>query len=332
MYQLIRPLLFRLNPEAAHIATLNLLSRFGRKRLPPETDPVELWGLRFPNKVGMAAGWDKNGDCIDALFGLGFGFVEVGTVTPRPQVGNSKPRLFRVPQAGALINRMGFNNMGVAYLVQNLERRRLPGIVGVNIGKNKSTPNELAYEDYVHCLEKVYPYASYITINISSPNTPGLRDLQSEQALDVLLTAVMNRRLALADQYQRQVPIVVKLSPDYPHQEIEVFVNMLLKHQVDGVIATNTSVDHSAVEHFRYGQEQGGLSGIPICSKSTDTISEIHRIAGNQLPIIGVGGIHDRLSAQEKYNAGATLIQLYTGMIYKGPKLIKQLALQAQIK
>lgn len=326
MYRLIRPLLFKLNPEVAHQVTLNLLHRFGQKCKPAESDPVELWGLNFPNRVGLAAGWDKNGDCIDALFGLGFGFVEVGTVTPRPQIGNPKPRLFRVTQASALINRMGFNNKGVDYLVQNLKQRRVPGIVGVNIGKNKETPNDRAHEDYVLCLEKVYPHASYITINISSPNTPGLRDLQSEEALDRLLTAIMNRRLALSDQYRRHVPIVVKLSPDYPHEEIKSFINILTKHQVDGVIATNTSIDHSSVSHYRFGDEQGGLSGAPITAKSTSTISEVSRIAGGQLPIIGVGGIHDQETAQEKYHAGATLIQLYTGLIYKGPSLIKALA------
>lgn len=302
-----------------------MLRWFGKRAAVPITDPVELFGLRFPNRVGLAAGWDKDGECIDQLFGLGFGFVEVGTVTPRPQEGNPKPRLFRIPKAGAVINRMGFNNKGVDNLVTNLKRRSVAGIVGVNIGKNKDTPNERAHEDYVHCLTKVYAYADYVTINISSPNTPGLRDLHAAESLELLLRELARARSKLEQQQQRRVPLLIKLSPDFPHQQLEVFLNIALKHSIDGVIATNTSVSRDGVEGLGHGDEAGGLSGRPIAQRATATVAAIKAISGDRLEIIGVGGIDSEAAAQAKLNAGASLVQLYTGLVYEGPKLIKRI-------
>lgn len=326
MYRLIRPLLFCLDPEIAHRLAQQFLNLCIPKCKPNnQQSPIELMGLKFPNRIGMAAGWDKNGDCIDALLSLGFGFVEVGTVTPRPQPGNSKPRLFRIPKAHAVINRMGFNNRGVDYLVARLKQRRVPGIVGVNIGKNKDTPNDRAYEDYNICLEKVYLYADYITINLSSPNTPGLRDLQAEHQLDALLAHIDHCRQQLAQQHDKRVPMLVKLSPDYPHAELEAFVNILLKHHIDGIIATNTSLSREGVEGLKNGSEAGGLSGSPIADRATKTVAAIAAIAGSNLPIIGVGGIDSVVAAKAKFMAGASLIQLYTGLIYQGPVLLKHL-------
>ena len=322
MYPLLRWFLFKLDPEVSHQFTLRLLSRLGRRKQSPVHHPITLWGLQFPNRVGMAAGWDKNGDCIDALFGLGFGFVEVGTVTPRPQAGNPKPRLFRLQSDSAIINRMGFNNKGVDYLVSRLQSRTVPGIVGVNIGKNKDTPNERAYEDYLFCLERVYDYADYITINISSPNTPGLRELQSEEALTTLLSKINDRRRALEALHGRRVPLLVKISPDYPHDQLESFVNTLLNQSIDGIIATNTSVDRSLVDQVQHRNEQGGLSGRPIATRSNHMIAALQALAGDRLPIIGVGGIDSEAAAKEKFRAGAALIQLYSGLVYEGPGLI----------
>lgn len=328
-YRLLRPIIFCLDPEKAHRLTQIILRLFGRKSAPAITNKKNLFGLTFPNSVGLAAGWDKNGECIDALFGLGFGFVEVGTVTPRPQQGNAKPRLFRLTQAEAIINRMGFNNKGVDYLVEQLKKRRVAGIVGVNIGKNKDTPNERAHEDYVQCLEKVYAYADYITINISSPNTPGLRDLHAEQSLDLLLREIDKARRNLAQHVQRSVPLLIKLSPDFPHQELEVFIKIILKHNINGIIATNTSMTREAVAGLKHADEKGGLSGKPIAERATHTIAAIKRIAGESLPIIGVGGIDSVAAANEKYAAGADLIQVYTGLVYQGPRLVQQLASKA---
>ncbi len=326
MYRLIRPLLFCLDPETAHRLAQQFLNLCVPKRQPKsQQSPIELMGMKFPNRIGMAAGWDKNGDCIDALLSLGFGFVEVGTVTPRPQSGNPKPRLFRIPRAQAMINRMGFNNHGVDYLVARLQQRRMPGIVGVNIGKNKDTSNEYAYKDYNTCLEKVYTYADYITINLSSPNTPGLRDLQAEHQLDALLAQIDYCRQELAQRHGKYVPLLVKLSPDYPHSELEAFINILLKHQIDGIIATNTSLSREGVEGLPNALEAGGLSGRVIADRATQAVAAIAAIAGPNLPIIGVGGIDSIEAAEEKFTAGASLIQLYTGLIYQGPALLNQL-------
>lgn len=325
LYQLLRPLIFCFKPEAAHRWSQRLLRYFGKRVSPAATDPTQLFGLTFPNKVGMAAGWDKDGECIDQLFGLGFGFVEVGTVTPRPQMGNPKPRLFRLPAAQAVINRMGFNNKGVDNLVNNLKARRVAGIVGVNIGKNKDTPNERAHEDYVYCLERVYPYADYVTLNISSPNTPGLRDLHASEHLEKLLDHVTAAQQRLETEFKRHVPLLIKLSPDFPHNQLEVFLNTALKQGIEGIIATNTSVSRDAVNGLRHGSEAGGLSGRPIAEQATQTIAAIKKITGDKLPIIGVGGIDSPEAAQQKFAAGADLIQLYTGLIYQGPGLVRSI-------
>lgn len=326
MYQLLRPLIFCLDPEKAHRLSMQLLNKFVRKKMTAVVaNPIQIIGLNFPNRIGLAAGWDKDGDYIDALFSLGFGFVEVGTVTPLPQSGNPKPRLFRLPFAKAIINRMGFNNKGVDYLVECLKARQVPGIIGVNIGKNKQTTNERAYNDYVICLRKIYAYADYVVINISSPNTPGLRDLHSEAYLTQLLRVLNETRLELAVTYKKRLPLLVKLSPDFPYLELPTFVDILLKYQIDGVIATNTTITRDGVIGLPQANEEGGLSGKPLAARSTQMISEIKKIAGDRLPIIGVGGIDSVESARAKFEAGASLVQVYTGLIYEGPRLISQL-------
>lgn len=326
MYQYLRPLIFLLDPEKGHQLTIQLLSKVIKKKMTPVVfHPRQLLGLNFPNRVGVAAGFDKNGECIDALLSLGFGFVEVGSVTPLPQEGNPKPRLYRLPEAHAVINRMGFNNKGVDYLVERLKARQVPGIVGVNIGKNKETANEQAYRDYLICLKKVYAYADYIVINISSPNTPGLRDLQSEAYLATLLERLSAARNELRAVHRKQVPLLVKLSPDFPHQELAAFIDVLLKHNIDGVIATNTTVSRDGVAALPHATEAGGLSGRPLFKQSTEMLREIKKNAQDRLVIIGVGGIDSASSAQEKFAAGADLIQVYTGLIYEGSALVKTL-------
>ena len=332
MYQLLRNLLFCLDAETAHGLTQRLLRLFFpaclAKRFQPKNPdtPLQVFGLSFPNRIGIAAGWDKNGECIDQLFGLGFGFVEVGTVTPKPQAGNPRPRLFRLKDYDAIINRMGFNNKGVDRLVENLKKRKLPGIIGVNIGKNKITPNEQAFEDYLICLNKVYPYADYITINISSPNTPGLRDLHAAEALDHLLQQLTDARKNLQSEHQKQVPLLVKLSPDLSTSELQTTIELLLKHEIDGVIATNTTVSRDRVKDHPLAKEQGGLSGRPVQSQARLMVAAIHEMAGDRLPIIGVGGIDSTASANSLFAAGAGLLQVYTGLIYRGPTLIRKLA------
>lgn len=326
MYQYLRPLIFLLDPERAHQLTIQLLSKIIKKKMTPVVShPQQLWGLHFPNRVGVAAGFDKNGECIDALLSLGFGFVEVGTVTPLPQEGNPKPRLYRLPKARAVINRMGFNNKGVDYLVERLKARQVPGIVGVNIGKNKETANDQAYRDYLICLKKVYAYADYIVINISSPNTPGLRDLQSEAYLTTLLQHVTVARDELRMTHRKRVPLLVKLSPDFLYQELATFIDVLLKNHIDGVIATNTTVSRDGVGDLPHAAEAGGLSGRPLSKRSTEMLREIKKNTQDRLVIIGVGGIDGIESAQEKFAAGANLIQVYTGLIYEGPALVKAL-------
>lgn len=331
IYSLIRPLLFRLNPEKAHYLTLNILKylypswvrQLYLKTLP--IHPIKICGLTFKNPIGLAAGLDKNGDYIHLLAGLGFGFIELGTVTPKPQSGNPKPRLFRIPEAQALINRMGFNNLGVAHLVSHLQHRpsKEEVIIGANIGKNKMTALENAADDYCYCLTQVYPYVDYVTINISSPNTPGLRQLQSAQFLRGLLADLSTTRQQLTLQYERQVPLWVKISPDLSLKELDDLVALFLEYQVDAVIATNTTIDHDEVARFANGQEEGGVSGLPLFNSSTRLIHELKQRLQGKIPIIGVGGVMSADAASMKLSAGATLVQLYSGLIYEGPQLIK---------
>ncbi|EEI47884.1 dihydroorotate oxidase [Proteus mirabilis ATCC 29906] len=282
-------------------------------------------GLSFKNPLGLAAGLDKNGDCIDALGAMGFGFIEVGTVTPRAQVGNDKPRLFRLVEAEGLINRMGFNNLGVDNLIENVKQSQYGGVLGINIGKNKDTPVEQGKDDYLICMEKVYPYAGYIAINISSPNTPGLRTLQYGEALDDLLSAIKNKQLELQGKYQKYVPVAVKIAPDLTHEELIQVADSLVRHHIDGVIATNTTLDKSLVSGLDHCNEAGGLSGRPVQSKSTQIIRQLNEELKGTLPIIGVGGIDSLTAAREKMDAGASLIQVYSGFIYHGPALIKSI-------
>lgn len=327
-YALIRPALFALDPETAHDLTIAALSRagpvagFACGRV--EGCPVKVMGLEFPNAVGLAAGLDKNGEAIDGLAALGFGFLEIGTVTPRPQPGNPRPRLFRLPEAEAIINRMGFNNHGVAALVENVRRARYRGILGINIGKNAATPIEHAADDYLACLDAVYPHASYVTVNISSPNTKNLRELQTKDALDHLLTQLKRRQEELAQKHGRHVPIALKIAPDLDPTQIAAIADLLRRHRMDAVIATNTTLARDAVAHLKHGNEAGGLSGAPLREKSTAVIRELHRLLQDEVPIIGVGGILSASDAREKISAGAKLVQVYTGLIYRGPALVRE--------
>ena len=330
-YDLARRFMFTRDAEWAHDFALNNLRRFANTPLSAAwsqsvtNKPVNFLGLEFKNPVGLAAGLDKNAECIDAFAQMGFGFVEVGTVTPRPQAGNDKPRMFRLPQSNAIINRMGFNNKGVDNLVNNVKAAKYDGILGINIGKNKDTPNDQGKDDYIHCMRKVFEYASYITVNISSPNTPGLRDLQYGAALDDLLQSLKNEQLDLIAKHNKNVPMLVKIAPDLDPIQIEQVSESLLTNKIDGVIATNTTLERSLVQGQQYADEAGGLSGAPVRERSTHIVSELKRLTNNQLPIIGVGGIDDVQSAKEKMNAGADLIQVYTGFIYKGPQLVKSI-------
>lgn len=328
LYSLIRPLLFRLDAETAHnvtLGTLRFLNDYGLDTLlnkPIPAQSIEVMGLTFPNPVGLAAGLDKNGDYLDALAALGFGFVEIGTVTPLPQPGNPKPRLFRYPEAEAIINRMGFNNDGVDALVDNIKRSRFQGVLGINIGKNALTPMERAVDDYLTCLNKVYLYASYVTINISSPNTKNLRDLQSSTALSELLGRLKMRQLELAQQHGRYVPLVVKLAPDLEDEAIDDIAKVLLAKEIDGVIATNTTLSRDGVQHIPQAAQDGGLSGAPLKGRSTRVIRRLSDALDGAIPIIGVGGITRGGDAWEKLNAGASLVQIYSGLIFQGPQLI----------
>ena len=330
MYTLIRRLLFLFPAEFSHnlglkglkliylLGLVSLLASRGKNKT------VEAFGLQFSNPVGLAAGLDKNGDYIDALGSLGFGFIEVGTVTPRAQPGNPKPRLFRLNKQGALINRMGFNNKGVAHMVERLKRRRFKGIVGVNIGKNYSTPLEQAHEDYLFCLRELYPFADYIVINLSSPNTPGLRALQFGEGLNSLLSVLKAEQKMLSDKHDKYVPLLLKIAPDISVNECEDIAQALLYYKMDGVIATNTTVSRNGVEESVFSDETGGLSGSPMENISVDTVRNLQHQLRGVIPIIGVGGIHDYASAERKYKAGANLLQLYTGFIYRGPELITE--------
>ncbi|QFT84576.1 Dihydroorotate dehydrogenase (quinone) [Halomonas sp. THAF12] len=330
MYSLARSLLFRLDAEKAHglaLSGLDLADRLGLAKAMGERvdDPVELMGLRFPNRVGLAAGLDKNADHLDALGALGFGFVEVGTVTPKPQDGNPKPRLFRLPGAGAIINRMGFNNAGVDHLIARVKASRYRGVIGINIGKNLTTPVEQAVDDYLHCLEKVHAHAHYITVNISSPNTPGLRNLQFGEHLDELLGTLREAGDRLDRDGGRRVPLAVKIAPDMDAKEVALVARSLEANRIDAVIATNTTIAREAVAGLTHGDEQGGLSGRPVFEASNTVIRELRRHLPT-LPIIGVGGIDSGEAAAAKSEAGADLVQLYSGFIYRGPALVGECA------
>jgi dihydroorotate dehydrogenase len=298
----------------------------------PQPDPRTVMGLRFPNPVGLAAGLDKDGAYIDGLAALGFGFIEVGTVTPRAQPGNPLPRMFRLPQARAIINRMGFNNGGVEAFVANVQASKFyqdkEGVLGLNIGKNADTPIERAADDYLHCLEKVYPYASYVTINISSPNTKNLRQLQAASELDALLARLKDAQRRLADQHMRYVPIALKIAPDIDSDQIRTIADALLHHRMDAVIATNTTITRDAVKGVPHAEETGGLSGVPVFELSNAVIRGLKKYLGDEIPIIGVGGIFTGKDAQAKIDAGASLVQVYTGLIYRGPSLIRECAAQ----
>jgi len=335
LYPLVRPLLFSLDPESAHDLTLSALSAaakigFTQRLTKPLPDPRTAMGIWFPNPVGLAAGLDKDGACIDGLAALGFGFIEIGTVTPRPQPGNPKPRMFRLPQANALINRMGFNNGGVDALVRNVQASRFyqnkQGVLGLNIGKNADTPIERAIDDYLICLDKVYPFADYVTVNISSPNTKNLRQLQQASELGTLLSALKNSQRTLADRYGRYVPIALKIAPDLDHEQIKSIAELLLQHQIDAVIATNTTITRDAVSGLPHADEAGGLSGAPVLPLSNHVISALRSELKDTIPIIGVGGILSGEDARAKIDAGASLVQLYTGLIYRGPALVKACA------
>ncbi|WP_372767147.1 quinone-dependent dihydroorotate dehydrogenase [Pseudoalteromonas sp.] len=330
-YDIARRFMFSKDAEWSHDFALSNLKRFANTPLSMcwsqsvANKPTTFLGLELPNPVGLAAGLDKNAECIDAFSQMGFGFIEVGTVTPRPQAGNDKPRIFRLPEANAVINRMGFNNKGVDYLLENVKNARFNGILGINIGKNKDTPNEQGKDDYIHCMRKVFTSASYITVNISSPNTPGLRDLQYGEALDDLLSSLKNEQLDLAAKHGKEVPMLVKIAPDLDHIQVQQVSESLINNKIDGVIATNTTLDRTAVQGMKHADEAGGLSGHPVRQKSTEIIKEIKRLTNGELPIIGVGGIDSAESAKEKLSAGADLIQVYTGFIYQGPPMIKKI-------
>lgn len=330
MYGVLRNLLFRLPPEQAHnvaLGSLDIAQKLGMLNAfskHPEPCPVNVMGLTFPNPVGLAAGLDKNADHLDALGALGFGFIEVGTVTPLAQPGNPKPRMFRLAEHQAIINRMGFNNEGLDHLVTNVENRRYKGVLGINVGKNKNTPNEQSEQDYRKGIAAVYALADYITVNVSSPNTPGLRDLQFGDSLKQLLSGIKDEQARCHQALGRYVPMAVKIAPDMDDEGIRFVANALLEAGLDGVIATNTTISRDAVKGHRHEHEAGGLSGGPVRAASVRVIEGLYAELGERLPIIGVGGITDGESAAEKIRAGAKLVQIYTGFIYKGPALIRE--------
>jgi dihydroorotate dehydrogenase len=330
-YPLVRHFLFKLDPEVVHELTIHQLAWMGgtplevffRNKLPSR--PIEVMGLKFDNPVGLAAGLDKDGDAIDAFGAMGFGFIEVGTVTPRPQSGNDKPRIFRVIPAQGIINRMGFNNKGVDNLIENVKKSHYKGILGINIGKNKDTPIENGKDDYLICMDKVYDYAGYIAVNISSPNTPNLRQLQYGEAFDDLLNSLKKRQKELAEKHKKYVPLAVKIAPDLSPEELKQVAEALLRHKIDGVIATNTTLDREMIHDMPHAAETGGLSGRPLQNKSTEIIRQLHEYLKGQIPIIGVGGIDSAMAAREKMQAGAELVQIYSGFIYNGPDLVKNI-------
>lgn len=328
LYPLLRPLLFQINPETAHSLTLNTLkwlSYGSQHHIQPPNAPQQIMGITFPNPVGLAAGLDKDGRYIDALATLGFGFIEIGTVTPRPQTGNPQPRLFRLPKAQALINRMGFNNQGIEACIANIQGSQFftrGGVLGINIGKNADTPIDQAITDYIYCLEKAYPYASYITINISSPNTSNLRELQYKSAFSALLSTLKAHQQQLTDKHQRYVPLVIKIAPDLESEQIKHIAEGITTHSIDGIIATNTTLARHNLAPDRHAHETGGLSGAPLFEASNSIIKTLRTQLGKAFPIIGVGGILTADNALQKQSAGANLVQIYTGLIYQGPQLI----------
>ena len=331
IYTLAKPLLFQLDAEVAHDLTLKGLKfaqKAGLLHLYPSPIICEsrtVMGITFPNAVGLAAGLDKNGAVIDAMASLGFGFIEIGTITPRPQPGNPKPRLFRVKQAQGIINRFGFNNLGVDHLIANVKAAQYKGVLGINIGKNFDTPMENAVDDYLICMQKVYAHATYITVNISSPNTKNLRALQEKTALSQLLMTLKAEQTKLADQHGRYVPITLKIAPDLALEQVNEIADLLLEHRIDGVIATNTTLSREQVEGMENAEESGGLSGAPVRDKSTLVISQLSQRLQGALPIIGVGGILTGADAVEKIAVGASLVQVYSGLIYKGPQLVRDI-------
>lgn len=329
-YKIARPFVFALPPERAHQMALSALrfqlaSGLLRLQAPPEVNPVTLAGLRFSNPVGLAAGLDKDGEAIDALGALGFGFIEIGTVTPKPQEGNPKPRLFRLKDHRSVINRMGFNNQGVDALVERVRKRRYTGILGVNIGKNKDTPLDNAVDDYVYCFDRVHEVADYITANVSSPNTQGLRDLQSADHLTALLSGLKSRQEALQGASGRYVPLFIKIAPDLDERALDETCEVLAASGVDAVIATNTTVSRDGVTTSRYAKETGGLSGAALRTRSNDILSAVNSRIGDRVPLIGVGGISRPEDVHAKFERGASLVQIYTGLIYEGPGLVREL-------
>jgi len=331
LYSLVKPILFSLDPELAHDISLEMLQQFHRVLPARRVDkPVRVMGLDFPNPVGLAAGLDKNGDYLDGLGKLGFGFIEVGSVTPLAQPGNPKPRIFRLSRQHSLINRMGFNNYGVDHLLDQLGNKTRDFVLGINIGKNLSTPVDQALTDYCLGYEKVYASADYITINISSPNTPGLRDLQNEEALEALLAGISQLRARLEDQLQLYRPLAIKLSPDLEHQAIPPIADLLRKYSVDGLIATNTTVTRDGVQGHRQADENGGLSGAALRDKSRQLLIDFYQELGDDIPIVSVGGIDSAEEAKLRFELGAKLIQLYTGLIYRGPGLVNTIARSLQ--
>ena len=329
IYSLVQKALFATDPELAHelsMEGLRLGHKLGATRFlcKAADQPVHSMGLDFPNPVGVAPGLDKNGDYFEALGDLGFGFIEIGTTTPRPQPGNPKPRIFRLTDAQALINRLGFNNKGVDHLVKRVKKHRFKGILGINIGKNFDTPIENAADDYLHCLERVYPYADYITVNISSPNTKNLRDLQSEDQLDNLLGQLSRRRAELSDETGRCVPLAVKVAPDLKDDEIPVIADVVTRHRMDAVIATNTTIGREGVEGLKHADEAGGLSGAPLKPQADRVLAALSKVLPEQVALIGVGGITRGQDAVDKLDLGASLVQFYTGMVYRGPELVTE--------
>lgn len=332
LYSILRKILFSFDPEQSHYLSLKSLKIINQLGLSPlfaqdYAKPCEVFGLIFPNPVGLAAGLDKNADYVDALAALGFGFIEIGTVTPKPQEGNSKPRLFRLAKEEAIINRMGFNNKGVDYVAHRLEQTKYKGILGVNIGKNKDTPLEYAIDDYLIGMRKLWKFASYITINISSPNTPGLRDLQQGDALSHLLSRLKQEQFDIHTKHQKYVPLVVKIAPDMTAPELEHMADALLQNQIDGVIATNTTLSRNGVENSPFATETGGLSGKPLTLLSTQVVRRLHELLQDNIPIIASGGVMNAESAQEKFAAGAKLVQVYSGFIYRGPEIIRDIVM-----
>ena len=331
LYRVMRSFLFKMNPEKAHDLSIKqlklthgtVLDLFYRQKV--QQRPVQVMGLTFPNSLGLAAGLDKNAECIDAFGAMGFGHIEVGTVTPVGQPGNPSPRIFRVLEGEGIINRMGFNNDGVDNLIENVKSSNFKGVIGINIGKNINTPVEQGKEDYIICMEKVYPHAGYIAVNISSPNTPGLRSLQYGEALDDLLSSLKERQQALAKKHDKYVPIALKVAPDLSDEEIESIAQSLLKYKIDGLIATNTTLDREIIKGMSHASEAGGLSGRPVQSKSTAVIAKFSQHLKGEIPIIGVGGIDSVIAAKEKIAAGASLVQIYSGFIYQGPPLVKNI-------